>query len=971
MKNLHFLFTMILSIIVINSCTDTSGLENQIDNIEGRVAALEKLTSQMNTNISALQSAVTALQNNDYVTNVTEVKEGAEVIGYTISFNKSGAVTIYHGENGAPGADGQDGITPNIGVTQFTDDLYYWTIDGDWMTNINGEKILAQGITPQLKIENEHWMLSVDNGATWSDLGKAKGEDGDNFFQSVTQDTHNVYIVLIDGTEITIPKKESLSIMFDSSDLINISAGETTTISYTITSSAESVTIETYEQAGWTVKLNKTTDKTGTMSITAPIPISDGKIMVVLTDNYDNCYIKTITMAGVGSYITTVSDSYTAQSLGGQFSINVNTNTDYTVLIPEETQSWLTVASKGSVLVFSLETNTAYDNRATKVTLVGIDGETTYEFTLTQLQKDAIILSDNVYDLTYNMQDVEIVLQSNVDVVVEIPADITWITHSATRALSERVVTLQVAVNGDAPNRTGNVTITDPDKNITKTITINQKGAKAEISVSSGVATVILPRAGELSEVITASGIDGSLITTLNISGFINGTDIASIRAMSTLKNLNIGNASIVSGGDAYYVDATTSNDIVGMYMFSALTNLHTIVLPTNITSIEAFAFDNCTSLANIEIPNSVINIGEKAFFGCLNLASIELPINLTTISEQVFGDCTGITRIVINPNVTSIGNFAFANCTNLIDINIPAKVNSIGSSAFSNCGQISKLTLSSNVTSIGNNAFTGCGGDLTINCNIPDATSTTGDYYSAHFKSISFGYSVKSIGSYAFEQCNNLENITFPSSITSIGMFAFLNCSGVKNLIIPSSITFIGSYAFSGCTGVANIKCNISNNAFTDSRLSEVIIDESVTYVGRQAFSNNRSLEKVIIGDGLTAINSEMFSYCTALKDIKIGNNVSMIDEWAFYQCNSLQNITIPNNVTSIGERALYVSSPINIYFLSTIPPGIVNSEYAYWSFNANNSSLHIYVPITAVDTYRKSWTTFASKIEGYNFNL
>ena len=78
--------------------------------------------------------------------------------------------------------------------------------------------------------------------------------------------------------------------MFDSSDLINISAGETTTIYYTITSSAENVTIETYEQAGWTVKLNKTTDKTGTMSITAPIPISDGKIMVVLTDNCDYCY---------------------------------------------------------------------------------------------------------------------------------------------------------------------------------------------------------------------------------------------------------------------------------------------------------------------------------------------------------------------------------------------------------------------------------------------------------------------------------------------------------------------------------------------------------------------------------------------------------------------------------------------------------------------------------------------------------
>lgn len=803
MKNLHFLFTMILSIIVIISCTDTSGLENQIDNIEGRVAALEKLTSQMNTNISALQSAVTALQNNDYVTNVTEVKEGAEVIGYTISFNKSGAVTIYHGENGAPGADGQDGITPNIGVTQFTDDLYYWTIDGDWMTNINGEKILAQGIIPQLKIENEHWMLSVDNGATWSDLGKAKGEDGDNFFQSVTQDTHNVYIVLIDGTEITIPKKESLSIMFDSSDLINISAGETITISYTITSSAESVNIETFEQSGWTVKLNKTTDKVGTMSITAPIPISDGKIMVVLTDNFDNSYIKTINMKGVGSYITTVQDEYTAQSLGGQFSINVNTNTDYTVLIPEETQSWLTVISNGSVLVFSLETNTAYDNRATKVTLVGIDGETTYEFTLTQLQKDAILLSDSVYDLTYNMQDVEIVLQSNVDVVVEMPADITWITHSATRALSERVVTLQIAVNGDAPNRTGNVTITDPDKNITKTITITQKGAKAEISVSSGVATVILPRAGELSEVFTASGIDVSLITTLNISGLINGTDIATIRAMSTLKNLDISNASIVSGGDAYYVDATTSNDIVGMYMFSALTNLHTIVLPTNITSIEAFAFANCISLTNIDIPNSVISIGEKAFFGCMNIITIELPISLTTISEQMF-----------------------VNCTNLTDIDIPSKVTTIGSSAFSGCGKISKLILSRNITSIGDNAFMGCGGDITINCNIK-----SGDYYGAHFKSVSIAYTVTQIGDGAF-QSSQLGNINLPISITSIGGSAFQNCV-IDSITIPSSVTSIGVKAFNS-PSIPIIYCmpaippTIPDNAWYNPYISELTFRQS-----------------------------------------------------------------------------------------------------------------------------------------------
>ncbi len=60
---MRFLFTIILSFIVINSCTDTSGLENQIDNIEGRVAALEKLTSQMNTNISQRRSGGNRLYN--------------------------------------------------------------------------------------------------------------------------------------------------------------------------------------------------------------------------------------------------------------------------------------------------------------------------------------------------------------------------------------------------------------------------------------------------------------------------------------------------------------------------------------------------------------------------------------------------------------------------------------------------------------------------------------------------------------------------------------------------------------------------------------------------------------------------------------------------------------------------------------------------------------------------------------------
>ena len=63
----------------------------------------------MNTNITSLQLIVEALQGNDYVTGVTPVVENGKTIGYTITFIKSGPVTIYHGK------DGQQGTAPVIG----------------------------------------------------------------------------------------------------------------------------------------------------------------------------------------------------------------------------------------------------------------------------------------------------------------------------------------------------------------------------------------------------------------------------------------------------------------------------------------------------------------------------------------------------------------------------------------------------------------------------------------------------------------------------------------------------------------------------------------------------------------------------------------------------------------------------------------------------------------------------------------
>jgi hypothetical protein len=182
-----------------------------LENLDQRVTKLEELCKEMNTNITSLQTIVSVLQSNDFITGIVEIKKDGKVIGYTITFGKHDPITIYHGQDGKDGADGQngangqdgkdgaDGYTPVIGVAQDTDGVYYWTLNGEWLLDDNGNKLPVSGkdgqdgtdgkdgqdgadgkdgVTPLLKIEDGYWYVSYDNGATWTQAGKATGDNG-------------------------------------------------------------------------------------------------------------------------------------------------------------------------------------------------------------------------------------------------------------------------------------------------------------------------------------------------------------------------------------------------------------------------------------------------------------------------------------------------------------------------------------------------------------------------------------------------------------------------------------------------------------------------------------------------------------------------------------------------------------------------------------------------------------------------
>ena len=209
-------FAALFAVVALTSCKyDDDDLWNSVHGLENRVAKLEELCKQMNTNISSLQTIVTALQNNVYVTGTTPLMKDGKEIGYTITFSKGNPITIDHGKDGQ---DGEDGITPTISVKKDTDGVYYWTLNGEFIV-VDGGKIQAEGkdgtngtngTTPQFKIENDYWFVSYDNGANWTQLGKATGEDGiggDSMFSGVDYETSTDYVIftLSNGTQIKLP----------------------------------------------------------------------------------------------------------------------------------------------------------------------------------------------------------------------------------------------------------------------------------------------------------------------------------------------------------------------------------------------------------------------------------------------------------------------------------------------------------------------------------------------------------------------------------------------------------------------------------------------------------------------------------------------------------------------------------------------------------------------------------------------
>ena len=126
----------------------------------------------------------------------------------------------------------------------------------------------------------------------------------------------------------------------------------------------------------------------------------------------------------------------------------------------------------------------------------------------------------------------------------------------------------------------------------------------------------------------------------------------------------------------------------------------------------------------------------------------------------------------------------------------------------------------------------------------------------------------------------------------------AFGGCTRITSIVIPDSVTSIGVVAFSGCTSLSKVKLSnnltiIEEGTFRDcTSLKEIVIPDSVTEIRGEWYENGRR-------------HSSAFSGCTSLTKVKLSNNLTIIEERTFFDCTSLAEIVIPDSVTSIGGHA------------------------------------------------------------------
>ena len=392
-----------------------------------------------------------------------------------------------------------------------------------------------------------------------------------------------------------------------------------------------------------------------------------------------------------------------------------------------------------------------------------------------------------------------------------------------------------------------------------------------------------------------------SSLTSVTIPNSVTSIGNSAFGGCSGLTSVTIPN-SVTSIGDGAFFGCSglTSLSVeAGNTVYDSRNNCNAIIKTSTNTLI--FGCQNTT------IPNSVTSIGEWAFSGCTGLTSVTIPNSVTSIGSHAFRDCTGLTSVTIPNSVTSIGSSAFAGCTGLTSVTIPNSVTNIENAAFYGCTGLTSVTIEAETPpTLGSDVFYNTNNcPIFVPCGTLETYKTAWADYASRIKyrpAIDFITTYAKNGYVNISAYDNNTNATICDgelfTLTPIpnNGYHFTQWSdGLKDnprtIELTQDTTFTAEFA---PDRVGTCGKDLALVWSYDPTNKVLTIGNAGSFTENMQFGVEapNEMEELVIGNSVTAIGSNAFAGIETLKKVSIGESVKTIGEQAFYNCVNLETI-------------------------------------------------------------------------------
>lgn len=639
---------------------------------------------------------------------------------------------------------------------------------------------------------------------------------------------------------------------------------------------------------------------------------------------------------------------------GETITIEVKGNVSATPRIPNNID-WIsevtTKAWSTNTYYFLISPNDSYDDRTAAIVFVNDENGLSESVTITQMQKNAIVIATNSYSFNNNGGTFNIEVNSNVDYEVNIGSD--WVKKVETKALTTQNLLFEVAKNESYDNRETTISFISKDKDITQEVRVYQSQTNAIII-------------SEKEKTISPDGESFEVEIKANISYDVIMPDVDWIRkietkalASSTL-HLCVEANETYDNRDCVIIIRDNNNQIEDRLSIIQLQK-DAIVVAKN-----EYEFTSEGGTLQIEVSHNVeyeieasVDWIVRADTKGLNTSSHNFIINENSTYDNREGKITFKSgeisqEILIKQSAISYfettaeteylfkgegGELSFdVNSSLPVEITVSETANNwitpISTKAISTTSYSFRISPYDGIDErSGTIGVSSCDTTFVIsirqgdNLQMPNEiwyVSTDGDIVSP-LSSIEWGGA--KITSNVYNSDKNIGIITFDLPVYTIGNQAFMSCNSLKEIFIPSQVTEIAGSAFKNCLLLEKVTCNtkleeIKSSAFYGCKqLKQIILHNSISTIGSSCFYNCSSLKGIMLPENLSSIGANAFQNCTSLTTISIPSNITEIPKYAFDGCSALESVTLNDNIRRIDSYAFRAAKSLkSINFPSSL---------------------------------------------------